>query len=342
MPSEVYINIQLIFSRVFELLERALTFDNLLSWMLLAFTAVIALDDMDTYVGVKSIREETKEPDEVKIELANILLTTKGHKDSRVWKRYLAILVVALIVILLEEFYLKKIYINISTAISVLAVAVAVITKRICNKKFDKLESRVAEGTCKTLQESSNQNGIESRTVKQEEVSINERADAIFTDTVINEYLDVVRGEYEIERNKKQSFENRAGLILALVGAMCIFVFEQINLKTIFLLIGEPLTFITLLRIISGVGVYVGFALTFVNVVRTINVKQHENFEVKSIDEELLGQPRTVALVQIIFTYRDIVAQHRTMNEKRAKTLRYSLYGIVVALIAIVVYITFA
>lgn len=341
MPSEVYINIQLVFSRAFELLEKVLTFDNLLSWLLLAFTAVIAFDDMDTYAGVKSICEETKEPEEVKIELANTLLTTKGHKDSHVWKRYLAILFGALIVILLEEFYLKKSGINISTAVSVFAVAVAVITKRICNKKFDKLERLVAEGISKTQQESSNQNGFESRTVKQEEVSINERADAIFADTVINEYLDVVRGEYEIERNKKQSFENRAGLILALVGAMCIFVFEQINLKTIFLLIDEPLTFTTLLRIISGVGVYIGFALTFVNVVRTINVKQHDNFEVKSIDEELLGQPRTVAIVQIIFTYRDIVAQHRVMNEKRAKTFRYSLYGIVVALIAIVVYITF-
>lgn len=340
MPLEIYINIQLVFSRVLEIWKEALTIDNILSWVLLAFTVVIAFDDKDTYAGVKAVCQNAKESSEIKIELTNTLLTTKGHKDSHVWRRYLGILVVALIVVLVEELLLKKNYI--STAISIFAVAMAFVTKRVCNKKFDELEKLVAEETNKKGQESPDPNGLESCTAKQEEVSVNERADAILADTVINEYLNIVRGEYEIERNKKQSFENRAGLILALVGAMCIFVFEQINLKTIFLLTGEPLTFVLLLRIISGVGVYVGFALTFVNVVRTINVKQYENFEVKSIDEELLGQPRAVALVQIIFTYRDIVTQHRTMNEKKAKTLRYSLYGIVVTLVAVVVYITFA
>ena len=37
-------------------------------------------------------------------------------------------------------------------------------------------------------------------------------------DTAIVEYLDIIRREYEIERAKKQSFENRTGLVMALVG----------------------------------------------------------------------------------------------------------------------------
>ncbi len=53
-------------------------------------------------------------------------------------------------------------------------------------------------------------------------------------DTAINEYLDIVKTEYEIERGKKESFENRVGIILALVGAMCIFLLEIVNLKDVF------------------------------------------------------------------------------------------------------------
>lgn len=36
-------------------------------------------------------------------------------------------------------------------------------------------------------------------------------------DTAILEYIDIVKREYENERNKKQSFENRACLIMALL-----------------------------------------------------------------------------------------------------------------------------
>ena len=48
-------------------------------------------------------------------------------------------------------------------------------------------------------------------------------------ETAILEYLDIVKSEYETERNKKQSFENRAGLIMALLGAICIFLFEKVG-----------------------------------------------------------------------------------------------------------------
>ena len=52
-------------------------------------------------------------------------------------------------------------------------------------------------------------------------------------DTAIVEYLEIVKSEYETERNKKQSFENRAGLIMALLGAICIFLFEKVNLRDV-------------------------------------------------------------------------------------------------------------
>lgn len=107
-------------------------------------------------------------------------------------------------------------------------------------------------------------------------------------DTAILEYLDIVKSEYEIERNKKQSFENRAGLIMALLGAICIFLFEKVKLNDVFSFTTLPLNFLTLIKILSGLSVYVGFLFTMIMIIKTITVNQHNNFEVKSIDEYLL------------------------------------------------------
>lgn len=163
---------------------------------------------------------------------------------------------------------------------------------------------------------------------------------ATVENTAIVEYLDIVKTEYETERNKKQSFENRAGLIMALLGAICIFLFEQVQLKDVFLRMALPLTFVDLIIIVSGLAVYGGFFFTMVMIIKTIIVKPHDNFEVKNIDETLLVEQRLVALCRIIKTYRDIVIQHRELNEKRARTFRKSLYGISVTLISVIIHIT--
>lgn len=158
--------------------------------------------------------------------------------------------------------------------------------------------------------------------------------------TAIVEYLEIVRSEYETERNKKQSFENRAGLIMALLGAICIFLFEKVKLQDIIVLMITPLTFLEFAKIISGLAVYVGFTFTMIMIVLTIIVKQHNNFEVRNIDEVLLGEQRISALCRIILTYKSIIIQHRELNEKRAVAFRKSLYGICATLVSIIIYIS--
>ena len=159
-------------------------------------------------------------------------------------------------------------------------------------------------------------------------------------DTAIVEYLDIVRSEYEIERAKKQSFEDRAGLVMALAGALCIFLFEKVQLTDVSSLMMGVLTFFSLVKIITGCGVYLGFMFTMIMLIKTISVKKHSSFEVKNINDLLLGESRIVALCKIIFTYRDIILQHREMNEKRAREFRYSLYGISGTLFFVIIYIT--
>lgn len=156
----------------------------------------------------------------------------------------------------------------------------------------------------------------------------------------IIEYLNTIESEYQIERNKKNSFETRAGLILALLSAICSFLFKEIKLKDVFMLIPTPLSFISFIKIISGLGVYIGFFYTLIMTIKTIMVHKQPNFEVKNIDEELLMEPRLPALCKLIFTYRDIIIQHRIFNEQRAKNFEHSLYAIAVTLVFIIVYVT--
>ena len=159
-------------------------------------------------------------------------------------------------------------------------------------------------------------------------------------DTAIDECLSVVKSEYETERNKKQSFEIRVGLIMTLAGSLMLVFLGQIQLKDVFPLMTDILTFINLIKIIAGWLVYLGFGYTMWMLVKTINVKPHDNFAVHLINESLLKEQRTLVLKRIIFTYRDLILQHRTINEKRAESFKRSLYSILVTFISGIVYIT--
>ncbi len=158
------------------------------------------------------------------------------------------------------------------------------------------------------------------------------------SNTAINEYLEIVRSEYEIERGKKESFENRVGIILALVGAMGVFLLEIVDMKEIISLFSVPMTFVILLEIISGLLVYIGLAYTLIWSFLAISAKKQANFEVKNINEGLLKEERMTALAKLVFTYRDIIVQHRGLNEKRARAFKHILIGCFITIFSAILY----
>lgn len=155
-------------------------------------------------------------------------------------------------------------------------------------------------------------------------------------DTAIKEYFEIVNIEYQNERNKKQSFESRAGLLLTLLSAICIFYFQSIKIKDVVLLFNQTLTFALLIKIISGIMIYVLFVLTFIAIIKTIATKRHNNFDVNNINEALLAEKKMDALARLIFTYCTIIKQHREINESRAKWYKIALcctFGLLIATI---------
>lgn len=159
--------------------------------------------------------------------------------------------------------------------------------------------------------------------------------------TAAKEYLEIVKSEYEHELIKKQSFENRAGLILAFLGAVSVYLFENIHLKSILPLLSTSLTFLTFIEIVSLLGIYFAFIFTMYKVLSTISTKLLDNFQVKNIDEDLILEERFASLCRCIFTYRDIIIQNRELNEKKACSYKQSLYGISVMFVSIIIYSLF-
>lgn len=160
------------------------------------------------------------------------------------------------------------------------------------------------------------------------------------SNTAINEYLDIVKSEYEIERGKKESFENRAGIILALISALFVFVIEKININDIINLFSANLTFIIFLKIIFGICVFISLSYSLIFAVVTISTRKLDNFDVKSIDTKLLAEKRMNALARLILAYRNIILNHREINEKRAKTYKKSLCGSIVSIVSILIYLS--
>lgn len=153
------------------------------------------------------------------------------------------------------------------------------------------------------------------------------------------EYLDIIKSEYEIERNKKQSFESRASLIITILGAICVFVFDKINFSQIYEITQKPLYLLGLIKIIFIAVVYLSFIFTIIMLLKAINVDKYENFEVSKIDEELITEARLLGVMRLVLTYKKIILNHREINEKKAKSLKKSFLGALVTIVSIVIYI---
>lgn len=197
---------------------------------------------------------------------------------------------------------------------------------------------------CKHFEENTQQVPREETKMKSNDImSSNEKTNTLKIDinnTAIPEYLEVVKSEYETERNKKQSFETRSGLLLTLLGAIMIFYFQSIKLTDIFILFSKPLTFTLWVKIISGCSIYGTFIFTFIAIINTISAKKHDNFETNGINEQLLVEDRINAMTRLIFTYREIIQQHRISNEKRAKWYIASLLSMLLLLLSTILYIS--
>lgn len=196
-------------------------------------------------------------------------------------------------------------------------------------------ESAVNDNTNLTVRNQASSNSVDNASNTHSPADLDNPEES---ETAIIEFLDVVKSEYEIERNKKESFENRAGIVLALISALCVFVFEKIKISDITLMCAQTMTYTTWLKITTGLITYFSLGVALICSFLTIRTKKHLNFQVGNIDLPLLKQKRLKSIVLIIKTYRDIILQHRELNENRSKTFTISLICSIISICAIAIY----
>lgn len=157
--------------------------------------------------------------------------------------------------------------------------------------------------------------------------------------TAMCEYLELVQSEYSIERGKKDSFENRAGIIMALVGALLVFMLDKIPFNDVLTLCKKPLTFVVLLKIIFGFASYITLVVALFFSFLTIATRKQENYPVETINLSYLAESRKDAIARITLKYRDIITSHREYNEKRAHKFKLSLILSVISICSFIVYL---
>lgn len=153
--------------------------------------------------------------------------------------------------------------------------------------------------------------------------------------------LDVMKQEYERERSKRQSFETRAGLIITILAALCIFIFDRVNISDMLHLMTAPCSFFVFAKILSGWTVYASFVLSLYFVVKTVKVKEYSNLNILAINEYFMGKPRIQGVIELTNAYRKITTQHRSVNSINAQSLQRSIFWMSIAILAIIIYINF-
>lgn len=185
--------------------------------------------------------------------------------------------------------------------------------------------------------EESNEN-IESKTI---EKAINNREEnlRLYNLTSMSECLTVAMHEYDIERDKKQSFHNRAGIIITIFTAIGISIYDKVPLLQILSRISQPLTFNLLLQLIIVSLIYICLIISLLFSVKIISVGYSDNFDVNIISTEFISIAKIYSVTRLLEGYLELVLNHREKNEKTAKKLAYSQCSLITSMILIVFYL---
>ena len=151
-------------------------------------------------------------------------------------------------------------------------------------------------------------------------------------------YLDILIKEYEMELNKKQSLETRAGFVITILCALSIFLFEKVPLSALLQdMKTTPLTFILLIKKVIGLLVYImyGLALGFSMKVIGINTLLDIKLDWKP---EHLYQNSNQTIETFVHQYLMVVQKRREIDNKKAKRLRIAYLSSIIVIALMVLF----
>lgn len=155
--------------------------------------------------------------------------------------------------------------------------------------------------------------------------------------TSVDECLSVSMHEYGIERNKNESFNNRAGLIITVLLAIILAIYDKIPLRAIISNMKVTLTFIILIKIMMTVLIYLFLIIALYYSIRIISIKAAKNFDITIIDSDLIGSAKIDSVSRLLETYLDLTRIHREKNKNTAEQLARSQRAMIISIILIII-----
>ena len=160
------------------------------------------------------------------------------------------------------------------------------------------------------------------------------------TNTAILECLDIVRKEYDYERNKQQSFENRSLIIVTFLCAMFAILFGRVKIIDVINYVTIPLTFYSMIRVVAGIIAYLGGIISLWLITQTIGVRKQCCYNVGALNEERLGTERVQMIVEQILVFERLVDELKEANNHKAITYSRALRTMLLTFFASVIYLS--
>ena len=153
-------------------------------------------------------------------------------------------------------------------------------------------------------------------------------------------YLDILLKEYDIEMSKKQSLETRSGLLITMLCALSIFIFDKISFTGIGSILKiEPLTNLLAIKFITGILVYIAFISTLIISICIIGVRQHNIVNMVWKSEEVV-QEHSKTVKMFIKNYMHVVDELRKFDNLKAKRLRFAYKTAILMIVSLICYIS--
>lgn len=152
-------------------------------------------------------------------------------------------------------------------------------------------------------------------------------------------YFELIKNEYNNERNRKQSLETKSGIMITVIITMATVIFNKIKFKDIFVLFSLPLTFYLLIKIIIGLLIYLSFFLCIFFLFKTLYTASYATFNVDNISSQTLGNLENIALGNIIIDYKNIIVENRNINDKKAKAFECAITFMIICSISVCIFI---
>lgn len=151
----------------------------------------------------------------------------------------------------------------------------------------------------------------------------------------IQEYYDLIMEEYSVERDKKNSFDSRAGIILGFLGIIVIYIFDGIKINELFNNLGDPIQLQPTLKILVVLVTIISFFVSLYYSIRVLNVEAYTGYKVSNITKDKLKNNSGIYTKALfVMEYKEVVMSYRANNLIKAKYLYKSIFSIAILIIS--------